>query len=96
MDVKGFVLCGAGDALKWPGLCRWVSGVGVWWNTTGISHPLAGGGTLVLGHTWGARSGYVIEGQGRQVIRYTTPVGCEPVRSGQTPTEGFRLGVGGV
>ena len=77
MDVKGF--------LWWGGLgrvevsrcwCRRISGVGVWWSTTGISHPLiAGGGTLVLGHTWVARSGYVIEAEGRQIIRCTTPCG---------------------
>jgi hypothetical protein len=47
--------------------------------------PRVGGGTLVSGHTWVARSGYVIEGWGRQIIRCTTR-GCEPVRSGQTPT----------
>ena len=46
--------------------------------------PTAGGGTLVESHTvagpilWGRR--------GRQVIRCTTLWGCEPVRSGQTPT----------
>ena len=53
MDVKGFLplgWLGRGEVSRrcW----RLVSGVGVWWNTTGISHPLiAGGGTLVLGHT---------------------------------------------
>jgi hypothetical protein len=57
--------------------------------------PTVGGGTLVSGHTWVARSGHVIEVGGRQIIRCTT-AGCEPVRSGQISTGALRLGVGGV
>ena len=30
MDVKGFLLRGGWDALKLPGWCRRLSGVGVW------------------------------------------------------------------
>jgi len=82
MFVKGFFWDGWVSALNQAGwVVRLVSGL-AWVDTTGKSHPDLGG-TLVGSHTL-TGSGYV-RGRGRQVIGCTTR-GCEPVRSGQTPT----------
>lgn len=56
--------------------------------------PTAGGGTLVSGHTWCARSGYVIEGGvGRSFVAQTEGVSrFDRAR----PRPRLRLGVGGV
>jgi hypothetical protein len=56
--------------------------------------PTVGGGTLVLGHTWCARSGYVIEGGvGRSFVAQREGVSrFDRAR----PRRVLRLGVGGV